>query len=97
MKKAGKFKKLSGKVAKSYQEWHKSVFDEGDNPFDKKMSELIALASAASIRCSYCIDSHSQKAKSFGATPEEIAKTIQIASVVGAGSTISYGLEGLEV
>lgn len=95
MKKAGKFKKLAGDVGKKYNDWHSAVFSE-DSPFDKKTMELMALSASAAIRCSYCVESHSAKAKSFGATPEEIAKVIEIASVVGAGSTISYGLEALD-
>jgi len=79
---------------KKYTEWHKSVFSEG--PFDKKTKELIALAAGSIIHCAYCIDSHSQKARAAGATPEEIAKVVEIAAIVGAGSTISYGLDGLE-
>ncbi|MDP3917290.1 MAG: carboxymuconolactone decarboxylase family protein [Nanoarchaeota archaeon] len=96
MKKAGVFKKLSGNVGEKYQEWHNAVFDES-SPFDKKTMELMALTASAAIKCSYCIESHAEKAKSFGASQEEIAKAIEIASVVGAGSVISYGLEGLDI
>ena len=96
MHKAQEFKELSKGVAEKYQEWHKAVFDESKSPFDKKTMELIALAVSAAIRCSYCIEAHGQKAKGFGATEEEIAKVVQIASVVGAGSAIAYGLEALD-
>jgi len=95
IKKAAQFKKLGGDVVKKYQDWHRSVFKD-EKPFDKKTMELMALSASAAIRCSYCVDSHSQKAKAAGATQEEITKVVEIASIVGAGSTISYGLEGLD-
>ena len=95
VKKAGQFKKLGDDVATKYQEWHKAVFQDQDQ-FDKKTLELMALSASAAIRCSYCVDSHSQKAKAAGATQEEIAKVIEVAAIVGAGSTISYGLEALD-
>ncbi len=96
LKKAKKFTEVSGDIAAEYQTWHKAVFDESNSPFDKKTMELIALSVSSGIRCGYCIESHGNKAKKFGATPEEIAKVIQIASVVGAGSTISYGMDALD-
>lgn len=94
MKNSAKFKELSGEVAEVYKEWHRRVFETG--PIDRKLKELIALAASSAIRCEYCIESHSQKARAFGATQEEIVKAIQIGSVVSAGSTISYGVKSLE-
>lgn len=96
MKKAGRFKELSGEVADTYKAWQKSVMDEEGSPFDRKTMELMGLAAAAAVQCKYCVEAHSQKAKKHGATQEEMAKAIQIASVVGAGSTVAYGLEGLD-
>jgi AhpD family alkylhydroperoxidase len=97
LKKAAKFMKESKSVAEEYEKWHKAVFDEKKSPLDAKTMELIALGASSVIRCSYCIESHGMKAKKYGASAEEIAKAVQIAAVVGAGSTISYGLEALDV
>lgn len=96
MKKASAFDNLSGEVGTNYKEWHSSVFDEEESPFNRKIMELMALAASSAIRCHYCVESHGQKARKHGASEEEIAKAVQIASVVGAGSTVSYGLEALE-
>ena len=90
------FMGLSKEVKELYQKWHSAVFDEKKSPFDRKTMELMALAASAVLRCKYCVESHSYKAKKAGATQEEIAKAIQIASVVGAGSAISYGVEALD-
>lgn len=94
LQKAGNFKKLSKEVADAYTAWHKTVFGN-EKLFDKKTMELFALCASCAIKCSYCIESHSQKAREFGATEDEITKVVQIASVTGSGSVISYGIEAL--
>ena len=93
-KKEQHFGTIDKGVKDAYQAWHKAVFTEG--VFDMKTMELMALSVSAVIRCKYCVESHSYKAKKAGATQEELAKAIQIAAVIGAGSTISYGIEGLD-
>lgn len=92
--KSNLFKALSRDFNERYKQWYKEIFRE--DIFDRKTMELIALAAACAIKCSYCIEAHSQKARIYGASEEEIAKVIQIASAVGAGSIISYGVEGLK-
>jgi AhpD family alkylhydroperoxidase len=88
------FKKLVEPTNEAYKAWHTAAMNAG--AIDKKTKELIALAISCAIRCEYCIDSHAQKAKAFGATPQEIAEAIQVATVVNAGSTVSYGIQALE-
>ena len=93
--KAGeKFKQLVSATNDAYKAWHTQAMNAG--ALDKKTKELIALAISCAIRCEYCIDSHAQKAKAFGATAQEVAEVIQIATVVNAGSTVSYGIQALE-
>jgi AhpD family alkylhydroperoxidase len=94
MKNSAKFKEIDKEVALSYQDWHRKVFETG--VLDRKIKELMALAASCALRCEYCIESHAQKAKAFGATDEEIAKAIQIGALVNAGGTISYGVKALE-
>lgn len=45
-------------------------------PLDKKTSELIQLAAAATIRSEGSVHSHTRRALSAGASPEEIRHTI---------------------
>ncbi len=94
LKASEKFKQLSSATNEAYKAWHAQAMNAG--ALDKKTKELIALAIACAIRCEYCIDSHTQKAKAFGATPQEVAEAIHVATVVNAGSTISYGIQALE-
>ena len=77
------------KLADGYFAFHKTAYEPAK--LDKKTKELIALGVAAAIKCTYCIDSHSQKARVAGATPEEMKEAIYVAAAVNAGATLSYG------
>lgn len=94
LKASEKFKQNAGATAEAYNAWRNAAMAAG--ALDKKTKELAALAAACAIQCEYCIDSHSQKAKAYGATEQEIVEIIQIATVVKAGATISYGIKALE-
>ena len=83
-------KKLTQKHHAAYSQWKDSL---KDSPFDAKMRELIMLAVGIAIRCQYCMDSHSQKARAFGATDEEVAHVIWLTSQAMAGSALSHGVD----
>lgn len=91
---AGKFRENSEKMMEEYKKWKNSIAD--DSVFDDKTRELLGLAAAAATQCQYCVHTHGQKALQHGATEEEVAHVVQIASQVRAGATMSYGLEALE-
>jgi len=42
------------------------------------------------MRCQFCVDTHSQRAITAGATKEEIAEAISVAMFVAAGSQIGW-------
>lgn len=91
---AKKFRENSEEMMEDYKDWKQSIQDEA--VFDDKMRELLGLAAAAATQCRYCVHTHGQKAMKHGASEEEVAQVIQIASQVRAGATMSYGLEALE-
>ena len=69
MKASAKFKEASKEQVEAFKKY-KETLTKG--PFDKKTMELLLLAAGCAIQCDYCIDSHSQKARAAGATPEEL-------------------------
>lgn len=73
------------------QEWplfKKYRFEETEIP--AKYRELIGLAVAANIKCPYCVLSHRESAKANGATAEELAETVFLASETARWSTIIH-------
>jgi AhpD family alkylhydroperoxidase len=55
-----------------------------------KVRELIALAVAVTLRCDGCITVHTEAAIKRGATKEEIAEALGVATTVNAGATLVY-------
>lgn len=60
---------------------------------DGKTKELLGLAVAAQIPCSYCIYFHTAAAKLNGATDEEIRETVAMAAIVRHWSTVLNGMQ----
>ncbi len=88
------FVEASGSTWEKYQEWQRELATE--SVFDHKTRELLMLAASAAAQCPYCVHTHGQKAAKHGASKEEIAHTVQLASEVKAGAAMAYGLEALE-
>src|SRR3989338_8721505 len=87
---AAQFKESAKVQDEAFQAYRKTVFTEG--PFDKKMMELIALGAAVALHCEYCVDTHSKKAKAYGATKEEIARAIELGAFICAAAGQSYSM-----
>lgn len=58
-----------------------------------KEKELIGLAVAAQIPCSYCIYFHTQAAKANGATDAEIREAVAMAAISRHWSTVLNGMQ----
>ncbi|MCM8806333.1 MAG: carboxymuconolactone decarboxylase family protein, partial [Candidatus Omnitrophica bacterium] len=52
--------------------------------------ELIAVGIAVTIRCSYCIGIHVEKAFKAGATEEEILEAGMVSVLMGGGPAYTY-------
>ncbi len=57
---------------------------------DEKTKELIAVAVAIGVKCSYCIDVHTAKAREAGATDKELAEASLVAAAIGAGAAMTH-------
>jgi AhpD family alkylhydroperoxidase len=58
-----------------------------------KTKELIGLAVAAQIPCTYCVYFHTAAAKANGATDAEIRETVAMAAIVRHWSTVLNGMQ----
>ena len=64
--------------------------------FPEHYQELIALGIAITVRCDGCISFHVHDAMAAGASAEEIAETVSVASLMGGGPSVVYGIEALQ-
>jgi AhpD family alkylhydroperoxidase len=62
-------------------------FQFGETQLPNKYKELIGLAVSGATRCRYCALFHTEAARMFGATDEEIAEASMMGAFTMAGST----------
>src|SRR5436305_11721803 len=97
MKNLSKLKRmgeLAPEAFKAFVAFDEAVVKYGVVPL--KYKELMAVAVALTTQCSYCIDIHTRKAKSAGATEQELAETTLIAAALRAGGAMTHGTHTLE-
>jgi AhpD family alkylhydroperoxidase len=63
-------------------------FELAETRIPNKYKELIGLAVSGATRCRYCALFHTEVAKMYGATDEEISEACTMAGVTMMGSTI---------
>lgn len=81
-------------LMKSFQGLHHAAL--GNGALDTKTKELIALALGISTHCQRCIGLHTAAALKAGASKEEVQDTIAVATLMGGGPALMYGLEALK-
>lgn len=91
---AKEYREASGEKGEKFRDWQAQV--EDDTSFDDKTRELMMLAVASALQCKFCVSAHSQKAIRHGASREEVADAVQIASEVRAASTMAYGMDAYQ-
>ena len=90
----GDLSKLSPDTVRGYATLNNAA--HRTNLLDDKTRELIAGTVAISVRCDGCIAVHTAAARKFGATKEEIAETLGVATGINAGAAIVYSTRALD-
>jgi len=90
----GEIAKLSPDTIRGYQT--AAAAGTKTNLLGPKARELISLAVAVTVRCDGCIAVHAEAAARHGASPEEIAEALGVATAVNAGATLVYSTRVLD-
>jgi AhpD family alkylhydroperoxidase len=90
----GEIARLSPDTVKGYQTL--SAAGSKSNLLGQKTRELIALAVAVTVRCDGCIAVHAEAAVRHGASREEIAEALGVATAVNAGAALVYSTRVLD-
>jgi AhpD family alkylhydroperoxidase len=88
LKRLGPMGKLAPEAMAGFQALDKAALADGAIP--KKYKELMAIA-VALTQCPYCLDVHRKAAQAVGATPEELAETVFVATALRAGAAFTHG------
>jgi len=86
------FKRMRELAPEAYRAWLEfdaKAFQPG--AIDPKTKELIALGIAQITQCPWCIQAHTKKAATAGASDAEIAETTFVAMAMAAGAAWSHG------
>jgi AhpD family alkylhydroperoxidase len=92
-----KMKKLGELAPDAFQgfvAFDAAVFKEGAIPI--KYKELMAVAVALATQCPYCIEIHAKKARTAGATEQELAEATLVAAALRAGGAVTHGTHTLD-
>lgn len=89
-------KKLDGPGFEGFVALDKTV-GRDDGTIPRKYRELIAIGIALTTQCPYCLDVHTANAKKAGATREELAETVHVATALRAGAALTHGLLALKL
>ena len=76
---------------RDFQEFMNHVLEPG--VLDTKTKELIALGTAITARCKYCIALHVKKSLAAGATRSEILEAATVSILMGGGPALTYVAE----
>jgi AhpD family alkylhydroperoxidase len=82
------FGQLSPDTIKGYMAL--SAAGQKTDLLEAKVRELIAIAVAVTLRCDGCITVHTETAIKHGATKQEIAEALAVATTVNAGAALVY-------
>ena len=82
-------RELAPEAFRAFLDFNGKAFAEGALP--AKTKELMALAIAQITQCPWCIDAHTKKAATAGASDAEIAETTFVAMAMAAGAAWSHG------
>jgi len=94
MSKVARLYELKPEVLQSFLDFNGKVFADG--ALSTKVKELIAVAAAHVTQCPYCIASHTKNAKKAGASDEEIAEAIFVATALRAGGALAHSSIAIE-
>ncbi|WP_163971103.1 carboxymuconolactone decarboxylase family protein [Oceanobacillus halotolerans] len=88
LKNLGQLGKFASEGFRGYQAFSNAATKAGK--LSTKFKEIVAVAVANATQCPYCIDVHTQKAVSQGATSEELAEAITVTSAIRAGGPYAH-------
>jgi len=84
----------SPKPGNAFRGFHDAVTNESS--LDKKTIELIKIAVSSVLRCRHCTEDHIKKALQQGASREQIADAMMVASLQCAGTQLYWATDIFE-
>ncbi len=77
---------LTPEIKKAYMGFYKTTYTDGH--LDLLTKEYVAIGAALALGCKGCLEGHLKKAKSLGATSEQIAEVVGVTLGVAGASVV---------
>lgn len=84
-----RMRELAPDAFRAFLDFDKKAFAAGALPV--KTKELMAVAIAQITQCPWCIEAHTQRATTAGASEAELAEVTFVAMAMAAGAAWSHG------
>jgi AhpD family alkylhydroperoxidase len=88
-------KNAAPEMVSAFFNFDKAVFNKNVGSLDLATRELIAVGVAVTTQCSYCIADHAKRAVNAGASKQEVAEAIMVATALRAGGGITHGWQAM--
>jgi AhpD family alkylhydroperoxidase len=82
-------------MVSAFFSFDKAVFNKNVGSLDLATRELIAVGVAVTTQCSYCIADHAKRAVSAGASKQDVAEAIMVATALRAGGGVTHGWKAM--
>jgi|GEM_PF-501372 len=88
------FQEQTEQMGTQWRTFHDALYEE--SALDRKTKELVAVAVAETRRCRHCTIAHIEGAQQQGATKNEVAEAIMVASLIASGTQLVWMTEDYE-
>lgn len=92
LKKFTDIKRVNKELGEKFFEYYNDVL-KTEGALTKREKTLIALATAHSQQCPYCIDAYTQSALQQGIDEEQMNEAIHVVAAVTAGVKLVHGVQ----
>lgn len=76
------------KLGVDFEDLHDQIMEDG--ALDSRTKRLLAIASAASTGCDFCVKYHVRLAREEGINEDEIGEALLVSAMVGFGSRMQF-------
>lgn len=92
----GDLQDAAPEMVAAFFNFDKAVFNKDFGSLNLASRELIAVGVAVTTQCSYCIADHAKRAVNAGASKQDVAEAIMVATALRAGGGITHGWQAMK-
>lgn len=82
------YKRRLPEASKAFGEFHSAVMEEG--PLPEVFMEVLGVVVGCMERCEHCTEAHIRQALDKGATKDQVAEAVGVASYIGGSSQLDW-------